>query len=76
MGHQTILDPTSTLPVYPSQATQVKDWSFGTGRGNVTEDLLAKYHQLSPEVQPSQVLIPNRLRYIRGHKQYWLILRL
>lgn len=62
VGHQTILDPTSTLPVYPSQATQFKDWSFGMGRGNVTEELISKYQQLSPEVLPSELLIPNRLR--------------
>lgn len=62
VGHQTILDPTGNLPVYPSQATLVKGWSFGMGQGHVTEELLSKFQQLSPEVQPSQTLIPNRLR--------------
>ncbi len=62
-GHQSILDPTGSLPVYPSQATLVKDWSFGMGTGAASAELIAKYQQLSPEVEPNQTLLPRRLRF-------------
>lgn len=62
VGHQTILDPTGNQPVYPSQATLVKDWSFGMGTGAASTQLIAKYHQLSPDVQPNQTLLPQKLR--------------
>lgn len=63
MGHQSILDPTGNLPVYPSEATLVKNWSFGMGTGSVSAELIAKYQQLSPEVEPNDILIPRKLRY-------------
>ena len=63
VGHQSILDPTGNLPVYPSEATLVKDWSFGMGTGAVTAELIAKYQQLNPEVVPNEVLLPRKLRY-------------
>lgn len=64
VGHQSILDPTGCLPVYPSQATLVKDWSFGLGTGSASAQLIAKYHQLNPEVEPNQTLLPRKLRYL------------
>ena len=63
VGHQSILDPTGSLPVYPSQATLVKDWSFGMGTGTASAELIAKYQQLNPDVEPNQILLPRRLRY-------------
>lgn len=63
VGHQSILDPTGNLPVYPSEATLVKNWSFGMGTGSVSAELIAKYQQLSPEVEPNDILIPRKLRY-------------
>jgi len=63
VGHQSILDPTGSLPVYPSQATLVKDWSFGMGKGTASAELIAKYQQLNPDVEPNQILLPRRLRY-------------
>ena len=66
VGHQTILDPTGLLPVYPSQATLVKDWSFGMGTGTATAQLIAKYQQLNPEVKPNWTLLPRKLRYTLG----------
>ncbi|DBA92223.1 hypothetical protein WJX77_001787 [Trebouxia sp. C0004] len=64
VGHQSILDPTGNLPVYPSQATLVKDWSFGMGTGTVSAELIAKYQELNPDVEPSQILLPRRLRQL------------
>lgn len=64
VGHQSILDPTGNLPVYPSEATLVKDWSFGMGTGSVSAELIAKYQQLSPEVEPNDILIPRKVRYM------------
>ena len=61
-GHQSILDPTGNLPIYPSQATLVKDWSFGMGTGKVSAELIAKYQQLSPEVEANETLLPRKLR--------------
>lgn len=63
VGHQSILDPTGSLPVYPSQATLVKDWSFGLATGTASAELIAKYQQLNPDVEPNQILLPRRLRY-------------
>ncbi|DBA95272.1 TPA: Cilia- and flagella-associated protein 74 [Trebouxia sp. C0006] len=64
VGHQSILDPTGSLPVYPSQATLVKDWSFGMGKGTASAELIAKYQQLNPDVEPNQILLPRRLRQL------------
>lgn len=64
VGHQSILDPTGNLPVYPSEAVQVKNWSFGMGTGSASAELIAKYQQLNPEVQPNDILIPRKLRYV------------
>ncbi|KAA6423269.1 MAG: flagellar associated [Trebouxia sp. A1-2] len=64
VGHQSILDPTGSLPVYPSQATLVKDWSFGMGTGTASAELIAKYQQLNPDVEPNQILLPRRLRQL------------
>ena len=64
VGHQSILDPTGNLPVYPSQATLVKNWSFGMGTGKASAELIAKYQQLSPEIQPNQTLLPRKLRCV------------
>ena len=63
VGHQSILDPTGNLPVYPSEATLVKNWSFGMGSGSASAELIAKYQQLNPEVEPNDILIPRKLRY-------------
>lgn len=66
VSHQSILDPTGSLLVYPSQATLVKDWSFGMGTGTASAELIAKYQQLNPDVEPNQILLPRRLRYQCG----------
>lgn len=67
VGHQSILDPTGSLPVYPSEATMVKNWSFGMGTGAASAELIAKYQQLNPEVEPNETLLPCKLRFATAH---------
>ena len=67
VGHQSILDPTGSLPAYPSEATLVKDWGFGMGTGAASAELLAKYQQLNPEVAANDTLLPRKLRCQSTH---------
>ncbi|GLI70333.1 hypothetical protein VaNZ11_015289 [Volvox africanus] len=56
----TMLDPTGRLPVFPSQATVVKDARFG--QGTAPPELLSKQlARLGPEV-PKQLLLPAKYR--------------
>ena len=59
--HQSILDPTGRLPVPPSEATLVKRWDFGMAT-TATDDLVAQYQQLHPDVEAADVLLPRILR--------------
>ena len=59
--HQSILDPTGRLPVPPSEATLVKRWDFGMAT-TATDELVAQYRQLHPEVEAAGVLLPRKLR--------------
>ena len=63
--HQSILDPTGRLPVPPSEATLVKRWDFGMGT-TATDELVAQYRQLHPEVEAADVLLPRSLRCAAG----------
>lgn len=33
------------------------------GTGSATAELIAKYQQLNPEVEPNDILLPRKLRY-------------
>ena len=47
-GHVDMLDPTGNRPWFPTDATLIKNWKFGTGRAepDVLDMMQRKYKQL------------------------------
>lgn len=63
LTHQAILDPTSRVPVYPSDAVLVKPVGFGLGRSSpeAVRKVAAKHGQGAVDLEDC-LLLPSKYR--------------
>lgn len=65
LTHQAVLNPTSRVPVYPSEAVLVKPVAFGLGRASpeAVGKVAARHAAGSVDLQDCP-LLPSKYRYV------------